>query len=299
MTERIKGHEDVILRLNNILKRKKLGHAYLFIGKEGIGKKSTALWFAERILSLGIKDEVKEKLKSRISKQIHPDLLVVVPKDGLISISQIREAEKWLFTSPMEGERKVLIIDDAHLMGLAAANAFLKTLEEPPESGVIILISSYHHQLPATIISRCQIVRFSPLKKETVKEILKEKGIAFEEALSSFDFLLDSISLALETRDPNYRELFSFAKKLYEGLCTHELLRVAAWKKDKESVKKLLSILRLFMREDMLNKKDDLAFWKRHLTLASLEEALYQYNIDPRLIVEYLELTWKEDLIKE
>ncbi len=110
----------------------------------------------------------------KIDKAIHPDVFFIAPEGdgGQITIKIIRELEEHLSYKSFEGRWKVAVIDMAENLNQSAANAFLKTLEEPPAHSLLILISSMPEVIPDTIRSRCQTVRFSPLPLEKMTELL-------------------------------------------------------------------------------------------------------------------------------
>ncbi len=209
------GQEKAIGMLTGILERQRLASSYIFSGEPGIGKRLTALNFAKAINCLkdsneseamsnglltpqpllnqgSITEEVDSSLIThhsslaldacdmcescmKIDSGSHPDLLLISPEDRQIKIDEIRLIDEALSFRPFEGRKKIVIIDDADTMNIAAANAFLKTLEEPPEDSVIILISSRSDRLPATIRSRCSRVNFVTLSIESCKEVLRGK----------------------------------------------------------------------------------------------------------------------------
>ena len=177
--EDILGHKRQLQFLEKIIERKRIPHALLFEGPEGIGKKKVALWFfsalnCEREEGKGCK-ECSSCLK--IDRLTHPDLYLLEPQGDSIKIEQIREAEKFLQYKPLEVKWKGLLIEDADKMTLEAANAFLKSLEEPPPWTVIILINQSSDALPPTVRSRCQRIRFFPLNPKETEEILKKMGL--------------------------------------------------------------------------------------------------------------------------
>lgn len=268
-----------------------MGHAYLFVGREGIGKRLVALEFAIKILG--------EAARGRVLRGIHPDLCLVEPEEGLIPIDAVREAQNWLSLSPMEGDTKVLLVDDAHAMKEEGANAFLKSLEEPPPSSIIILITPFPHQLLSTVISRCQMVRFGPLRVQEVEEVLKEGGMDASLAGELAALSQGSVSQALALREEE--GLVKYAKALYRGeLTLSSLLRelswrsnIPPWKRDRGRVLRVVSLLRAMLRREMAGGDLSPILWERHRLLARLEEYLYQYNVNPLFILEYLELKWR------
>ncbi len=186
------GQTQALNIIRQSLQNGNLAHAYLFFGPSGIGKKRSALEFAK---SLNCENKGSEdncgvcNSCNKIEKGLHPDCFILEPsksssnaKEETIRIDDIRNLQKKLNYLPYEGEFKVAIVDDAEKMNLQAANSFLKTLEEPPRSTLIILVSSNHYQLLPTIVSRCQGVKFSPLPLKALVQILSQKeDIAPEE----------------------------------------------------------------------------------------------------------------------
>ncbi len=179
------GHERQINFLKNALLRDRVAQAYLFDGMAGVGKKTTALAFARALNCLGTEEETGEFCAScrKIETGNHPDILFVAPDGKFIKIGQIRELARQMCFRPLEGRRRVVIIEEAHAMNDEAANALLKTLEEPAPGNVLILLTSRSEALPRTIASRCQRLRFAPLPASAVEAFLKERrGIGEEES---------------------------------------------------------------------------------------------------------------------
>jgi DNA polymerase III subunit delta' len=177
----IRGQDRARDMLARALASGKLPHAYLFDGPAGVGKRTTALALAA---ALNCEREAGAPECDcppcrKIAGGLHPDLLVLAPEGpgGFIKIEQIRELLAVLAFPPHEGRARVIVIEDAEKMNPAAANAFLKTLEEPPNRTHIVLLSSAPDRLLVTIRSRCQRIRFAPLPVEAVASILRASGI--------------------------------------------------------------------------------------------------------------------------
>jgi DNA polymerase-3 subunit delta' len=186
------GQDRAVNILLSTLGRNRVASAYLFTGESGIGKRSAALNFAKALNCVKdgdtlhvMRDEKEDENASRITHYLsrfdacdecpscrkidamtHPDLVVVAPEKGEIRVGEIRAVEGALSFKPFEGKRKVVIIDDAEAMNQAAANAFLKTLEEPPDESMVILITAHPDMLPETIRSRCCRLNFVPLSAD-------------------------------------------------------------------------------------------------------------------------------------
>jgi DNA polymerase-3 subunit delta' len=110
-----------------------------------------------------------------MDKGVHPDLLQINPTGGVIKIGQIRELQRSIAFKPYEARWRVVIVDGAERMTRETANAFLKTLEEPPRSTTIILVATTLEGLPPTVLSRCQRITFNPLGEEEVKKVLADQ----------------------------------------------------------------------------------------------------------------------------
>ena len=195
------GQEKAIRILTGALERNRLASSYILCGEPGIGKKLTALNFAKALNCLKDRDasgvmpdesflspiahrlsptahpDACDQCESclKINSGSHPDLLLVAPEDRQIKIDEIRLIDDALSFRPFEGRKKIVIVDDADTMNIAAANAFLKTLEEPPGDSVLVLLSSRPDRLPATIRSRCSRVNFFALSLEPCKQVLRGK----------------------------------------------------------------------------------------------------------------------------
>ena len=176
MFENIIGNTNIKTVLEKSIKQNKLSHSYLFVGTQGIGKKMIATEFAKMILCL---DDNKycNHCKSCIefNTNNNPDFVLISPDGNNIKIEQIRDIQKRIQEKPIISEKKVYIIDNADLMTTEAQNCLLKTLEEPPEFAVIILIGSNSNTFLPTIKSRCTIMNFNKISDEEMTKYLREK----------------------------------------------------------------------------------------------------------------------------
>lgn len=161
MTWKTFGHNQI----KNILQKQIISghipHAYLFVGPKYLGKHTLALEFAGKILQT--EDAIK-----------HPDFLSL-NEDGEIPVEKVRELISSVNLRPIAGKKKVVIINNAENLNKSGANALLKTLEEPSESTVIILIAC-ERPLP-TIVSRCQKFSFNPFSRKMAEEFLMFLGL--------------------------------------------------------------------------------------------------------------------------
>ncbi|HVG01751.1 MAG TPA: DNA polymerase III subunit delta' [Nitrospira sp.] len=167
----ILGHDAAKALLRSAIVRNRVAHAYLFHGDDRIGKRLLALRLAQALLCETIAaDEVPEACSTcracrQVDARTHPDFMVIEPDRELanpqIKIELIRDIEHQMIYRPLIGDRKICMIDEADRMTIGAANALLKTLEEPPDHSLFLLVSSRPYALPATIRSRCQALRLT------------------------------------------------------------------------------------------------------------------------------------------
>ncbi|MFH1996133.1 MAG: DNA polymerase III subunit delta' [Candidatus Omnitrophota bacterium] len=177
--EKIKGQETAIDFLKRSITQDTLSDAYIFSGPSGTGKMMTAIALASSI-NCGSASSLEAcgKCSScvRIASSHHPDVIVISPSVGtnpVIKIDQIRSVARTVNLKPFEANKKVFIIDEAPLMTHQASNALLKTLEEPTNDSILILLADGVTTLLPTIVSRCRIVRFHPVATAAVQEVLE------------------------------------------------------------------------------------------------------------------------------
>lgn len=175
--ERIVGHEQAIRLLKGQLAQGRLAHAYLFAGLEGIGKGALALEFTKALQCELGKDDSCDACEPcrRVAAGNDPDVITVAAAEDKhdVGIDQIRALEAALSLTPHGGRWKVGIVDEAERMTEESAHGLLKLLEEPPERSVIVLLSTALHRLPATLVSRCHVVRCSAQGIERVAAVLR------------------------------------------------------------------------------------------------------------------------------
>jgi DNA polymerase III subunit delta' len=264
----ILGHEKELNILKNAISGGKVAHSFLFSGPAGVGKKLTALAFAG---ALNCRDFQGDACGScgdcRMTEAgNHPNLQIICPTDkdgevtpeGLIRIDRIREIQNAL-RFKADG-KKVVIVDGADRMQPAAANAFLKTLEEPPEGSVIILVSAHATELLPTILSRCQKLNFRPLPEGVIAEYLsRQRGLNRDSAETIARQSCGSISMALGSLDDAGER-----KELLE-----RFIRIAPG--DIDGALRLAEDLS--KRDDLEGVLESIKVWYRDLAVSTLGEA--------------------------
>ena len=195
--ENIVGNNKIKESLKNAVKSNNVSHSYLFVGKAGVGKKKFAKDLAKKVMCLGSNggaqnngvknNEVQNNNVANDNLELdfdncdscikfdansNPDFSIIVPDGKSIKIEQIRNLQARIVEKPISSSKKVYIIDDADTMTEESQNCLLKTLEEPPEYAMIILIASNENRMLQTIKSRCIIIRFEDLTNEEISQIL-------------------------------------------------------------------------------------------------------------------------------
>ena len=236
-------------------------HAYLISGQAGVGKRSLSRLIAQHLLCTG---EEKPCGACPACVQVHqgnhPDVLVEKPGEPLcpevergrklIPVDEMRYLLSLVGQHTFTGGRRVVIIEQADKMNPQAANALLKTLEEPPEGTVFLLLTDAPELLLSTIVSRCRSLKMHPWEEAYVRRVLMERGIADDMARRSAAVSGGSIGRALEiAADADYWQRRNDVMKDFFGLAARgEILRVSsAWKERKDEAGELLNDL-----EDML-----------------------------------------------
>lgn len=217
MNIKIKGNETTRNELKKIVQNNNVLHSYLFLGKEGIGKKEIAKEIAKEILCLTKDEECNCKSCICFDSQNHPDIKIINEESETIKINTVREMIQTVYEKPILSDKKIYIINDCDKMTKEAQNSLLKTLEEPPEYIVIILIASNSDMILNTIKSRCTKIVFDKLKEKEIKEILNNtefNNIKISENM--YDFFDGSIGKALQIleRKEQYENIEEFISKI-------------------------------------------------------------------------------------
>lgn len=197
-------NQEILAQLAQLNTAGRLAHAYIFTGPKGIGKHETALALAQQVnCAQRSVDPAGCDCDScrKITSGNHPDILVIEKSEDKtgISMEQIRMLMQRLEYRALEASVKFALIKDADLINEAAANAFLKTLEEPRPGTVLILTTSVPEALLSTIRSRCQMIRFPVMSDGALADVLKaQHGFGSDDALVLAAFGQGSSGRALE-----------------------------------------------------------------------------------------------------
>ena len=283
MREEVVGHSRILDFLERIVKSERMPHALLFSGKRGIGKFKVATLLAMMYLCKTRDACGSCKSCKSIGKGVHEDFKVVfVPdKKKNISIEDIRELKEWTYVGASSGG-KVAIIDDAHLMSIEAANAFLKTLEEPPIGTVFVLVTPSPYKLPQTIVSRCLNVRFQPLTKEDIERICEIKGVS---GLKRKLCLMSGSMTFLDYEDKTISKAFEIVDRFERG--DYNLLAMLDDLKDEALMELVLFMIRYRLNKRLKEERDK-KLMDVHKELTYLEKMFYWSNVSYSSLFEYL-----------
>jgi DNA polymerase-3 subunit gamma/tau len=229
--EDVSGQENSINILKNSIKENKISHAYLFSGSRGTGKTTVARIFAKEI---GCNpDDIFE--------------LDAASNNGVDDIRLLIEAAK---ASTFGSKYKVYILDEVHMLSKAGANAFLKTLEEPPAHVIFILATTDKHKLPDTVVSRCQEIKFTSPDIETLVKRLKficdQEGIKINN---------QSLNLIANAGNGSYRDAIGILEKVIQSISINNKKEI--YLTDTEAAlglqnkKEILKIIKIICEKDI------------------------------------------------
>lgn len=218
MFDEIMGNEQIKKELKKSILENKVSHSYMFVGIEGIGKQMMAKAFAQMILCTSEQEKGCQQCKScmEFMSHNHPDFLYLEPDGNSIKIEQIRYLQRKIQEKPIISNKKVSVINDADKMTTEAQNCLLKTLEEPPEYGIIILIGNNENAFLNTIKSRCMKIAFQPIENEYIKQYMeKVYGLTniSQDMLEAFQGSIGKASI-LKDKEDQYKMIENMIEKL-------------------------------------------------------------------------------------
>lgn len=321
------GHKDIINYIRNAVREYKVSHAYILNGERGAGKKMLANLFAATLLcEKGGPDPCNECHSCRQAESgNHPDIIKVThEKPNSISVDDIREqVNNTIMIKPYQGPYKVYIIPQADMMTPQAQNALLKTIEEPPEYAVIMLLTENADTLLPTINSRCVMLKLRNIKDTLIKKYLMETMqvpdykadmcTAFAQGNMGRAIMLANSEHFNEIRDETV-QLLKYINEMELSEIVQAVSRITAYKLE---INDYLDIIMIWYRDVLLYKatkdmdkvvfKDQIKYIKERakrssyegieLIIESLEKAKARLkaNVNFDLVMELLFLTIKEN----
>lgn len=307
------GHQKIIDFFDSAIAENKLSHAYCLSGPQDVGRMSIIQEVSTRILS-----------SSRGNLPSHPDYKLIARKEKeeentkkqSISVTQIREARRYVSKQPYKSEQKVLVIQEGEKMTKSAANAFLKTLEEPAEFTTIFLSVLDESLLPGTIASRCQNIYVRPTNPEVIKDYLLEKN--YDEEITH-DIALVSMGLERKAQDwvqennglENFQQECGRLNKIikqpfYEKLSQVRNIHKKTGQSGREELFEIFSSWEILLQLVLMNLTEDkklktIELGKlKQLSLSKIKDILLdihqakmnlQQNINQKIVLEQVLLT--------
>jgi DNA polymerase-3 subunit delta' len=218
---RILGHQRLRGLLGRAIGHHRLPPALLFSGPSGVGKKTLALAVGRALLCEVDDGDTCDICAacSRAARGLHPDAILIEPDGASIKIEQVRDVVREIAGRPFEGRARAVVFDEAHLLTEQAQNALLKSLEEPPATSHVFLVTASPQALLPTIRSRCQMLRFSPLPQSLLETHLREtSGVSAEEARLRAVLSGGSLGVALAFESEAWRALREDLMEVLEKL---------------------------------------------------------------------------------
>ncbi|MCK5825737.1 MAG: DNA polymerase III subunit delta' [Desulfuromusa sp.] len=257
----ITGHQQQKNILLRALSSQRVAHAYLFEGPDGIGKRMMALAFARALLCQNHTGCGECPACLKVASHNHPDIHLLEANSEALKIAQIRSLQQELSLRPLEGKYKVCLIDGAENFTAGAANALLKTLEEPRSGTLIVLLTNQPEKLLPTIRSRCQRLPFSPLPKPQLATLLAEKlELSTTQSLVLAALSEGSLKKALGPNRDFFLEkrgqLIQSLSALSSGSTIPTFSFANELEKEKGSLPVILDIFQAFYRDLLLLKHD-------------------------------------------
>ncbi|MDR0978499.1 MAG: hypothetical protein LBL91_00905 [Lachnospiraceae bacterium] len=265
--EGIVGNNEIKRLLQNLIDSKNISHSYIFVGKSGIGKFMFAKEFSKEVLG--------NSNGEGISLENNPDFLIIAPQEGTIKIDQIRQMNNKILEKPIYLSKKVYIINDADLMTIEAQNALLKTLEEPPEYALIILIAQNEAKLLTTIKSRSTKILFKKIENKELQKFLEDRN--------EFDELTENL---LNVFDGSIGRAVSFKGKVEKYVEIEKIF----------SNLENMDIIDLFKVKDKYFNKDEIIDYLEYINTIFIEKVKHG-NFNYTKNIESLENT-KQALIR-
>lgn len=261
--DEILGNEKIIKTLKNSVINGTLSHSYILDGNEKMGKKSIAFAFSKLLLCERKGESPCEECSSckSFNTKNNPDFFFIKPEKNKINVSQIRDnVIKNIETKPFKYKYKVFVIDKAHDMTVQAQNAILKSIEEPPDFAIFILLSQNYNSFLPTILSRCILFKIKPITTQKIEEFLKKCDVDSEKANAYAVFSKGSIGLSLELlKDASFIDFRKQATNDIEKLDKMNLLEMYEYIKrledDKKNIGKVIDMF-LFAYRDALVFKE-------------------------------------------
>ena len=319
------GHNDIVKHFKSSIELGKVSHAYILNGEKGVGKKTLVSVVTKSLQCETGEPDPCGKCKSCLQAESgnQPDIIWIThEKPNVISVDEIRQQiVNDISLKPYSSRYKIYVVPDAQLMNAQAQNAILKTLEEPPEYAIIILLTSNLDKILPTIISRCIVLNFKPVEPLSVMEYLVSNlGVDAAKARFCTDFAQGNLGKAVRLAiSPDYQELKDESVRLLSHIHEMEMddiiRAVKRMSKYKLDATDYIDIMTMWFRDILMVKisnspnkiifKDEYSVMKKQAGCISYEQILeameklkvrLEANVNFDIAMELMLLTMKENI---
>lgn len=293
------GHENVIKYFKKVVKEKNLSHAIMLEGIDGIGKEMVSMELAKAILCEKKTGDACDTCRSciKMSHDNHPDFMMIEPDGSQIKNHQIEAFQEFSNIKPYDSDYKVIIIKESNKMNISSQNRILKTLEEPPEHVVMILLTENSETFLPTITSRVQIIKMQGLKETLIESYLKKYDLADDQRRTFAKLAIGSIGRADKyVNDESFQKMREHVHSLLEAINSMHranlLEELAFFAAEKDQIQEILDYMILWYRDILLYKKAKAKDVIVHLDSLDFIKRLTR-NLSLRKIVENIEIIEK------
>ena len=258
------GQQDIKQHLQNAIAMGKVSHAYIISGEKDSGKKMLAEAFASTLLCEEGKGDACGECRSckQAMDHNHPDIRYVVhEKPATISVEDIRQQiNNDIVIKPYASSHKIYIVDEAEKMNKMAQNALLKTIEEPPEYGVILLLTTNAAGFLPTILSRCVTLEMQPIAKDVIiRELMQKHRIPDYQAQVCASFAQGNLGKAIKlASSEEFNEMKNGMVSMLRRMDSMDLYEISQVMKDleeyKPQIQDYLDLLTIWFRDVLLYK---------------------------------------------
>lgn len=311
------GHEWAVELLERSIRADKVGHAYLFVGPSQIGKTTLAKVFARALLCQGEDIPCGVCRACRlVQSDRHPDVHLVAPDQDRVKIEDIRDLQRAVSLSPVEGAYRVCIISRFDVATPAAANSLLKTLEEPPGKVILLLTADRIESLLPTIISRCQVLSLRQVSTEQIGSALRTRGVDASQARLLGHLARGRVGWAIEASQnqevlARRDQLLDELRGLVQGGYAHRFAWAERLSREPDRIEDVLDVLSGWWRDVLvvasgsgiqitnIDREAELSEWAVRYGLAAAQQMLkgirdtvwkLDRNANQRLALEVLAL---------
>ncbi len=295
MFEKIMGNDAIKEMLAKSIENQTISHSYLFVGIQGIGKKLLARELAKNILCIGQEDKDNCKSCLELESNNHPDFMCIEPDGNSIKIDQIRFLQKKIQEKPIISNKKVYLIDEADQMTTEAQNCLLKTLEEPPEFAIIILIGSQENAFLPTIKSRCMILHFQPIEEEKIKLFMEANYGISNMTSNGLAMFQGSIGKAIKLKDK--QEEYSQIETMIENLDKKDLIEIVQLAEPLYKAKEEIVEILEYMNIVLLNHAKDNYLYTNCIKIVENTKKRLKQNGNYDMCIDNMVFSMWEELI--